>query len=152
MLYFLIDTNRINSRQKCERMNELERLAVQGKCVLLMPYQAWIEAECGNNLLRRTKVWSYFYIEPIKSESQLYWYGQIEKVVFPFGARSENEKNDVWILVAAREMNYPIVTNDGGSKKQPGGMLGNADELEKLGVIVLRDFEAVESVNAYLNQ
>ncbi len=129
-------------------MNELEQLAAQGKCSLLMPYSAWKEAETGNNELRKSKTWEYFYIQPIKNESQKYWYDVIETIVFPNGARTENEKNDLWILVTAREMNYPIITNDGNSKKQPGGMLGNVQELKKIGVIVIRDSEAVAWIKA----
>jgi hypothetical protein len=147
MLTFFIDTNRINARQNLNYMNELEQLSAEGKCSLSMPYHAWKEAETGSNLLRQSKVCEYDFIQPLKNESQRYWYNVIEAIVFPSRARTENEKNDLWILVTAREMNYPIITNDGGSKKQSGGMLGNAQELKKIGVTVVRDLEAVAWVN-----
>ena len=39
-----------------------------------------------------------------------------------------------------------LVTDDGGSKRQPGGILGNRDALGQLGVKVMRDEEAVQYV------
>ncbi len=127
-------------------MNELEALASQGLCTLLMPKNAWDEAETGTDIKRKEKTWEYFFIEPVQNDSQKFWFNEIEKIVFPNGAKTANEINDIWLLVTAKEMNYPLVTNDGNSKTQPGGLLGNRDRLEKLGVCVLRDYEAVALV------
>lgn len=43
-------------------------------------------------------------------------------------------------------MSQPLITDDGGSKSQPRGILGSREELAKIGVEVLRDYEAVERV------
>jgi hypothetical protein len=127
-------------------MNELEVLASQGLCDLLMPKTAWDEAEAGRDIKRKEKTWEYFFIEPVHNHSQKFWFKEIEKIVFPNGAKTQKEINDVWILATAREMDYPLVTDDGESKTQPGGILGNRDHLKKLGVRVLRDHEAVALV------
>lgn len=39
-----------------------------------------------------------------------------------------------------------FLSDDGGSKRQPGGILGNRDKLAALGIQGLRDHEAVELV------
>lgn len=127
-------------------MNELELLASKGLCELLMPKVAWSEAEKGTDILRKEKAWSYYFIGLTGTNSQQYWFKRIENIVFPSGANNQNQINDVWILVTTREMGYPIVTNDGDSKSQSGGMLGNKDQLKALGIKVLRDFEAVKLV------
>jgi hypothetical protein len=127
-------------------MNELEQLASQGLCELHMPKFAWDEAIGGNNMARKEKAWQYFYVGLTNTHSQKCWYREIEKIVFPNGARNKQDIHDLWILVTARESNVPLITNDGASKTQPGGILGNRDRLRKIGVTVLRDYEAVELV------
>ena len=146
MITFFLDANRINARGKCSYVNQLEELAKCGKCELLMPQVSWNEAEAGDSQDRKNKTWSYYFIGLENNSSQSHWYKKIEEIVFPNGASLKNEINDVWILVTAREMNYPLVTDDGGSKSQPGGMLGNRENLKRIGVTVLRDREAVEMV------
>jgi len=39
-----------------------------------------------------------------------------------------------------------LITSDGGSKRQPGGILGNRQTLRDLGITVMNDGEAVEFV------
>lgn len=146
MITFFLDTNRINARKNCPFMNVLEDIALRGKCELLMPRVAWGEAKIGKNQKRKEKTWSYFYIGLERTKSQKYWYKEVESIIFPSGARTQNEVNDIWILVTAREMNYSLVTNDGASKTQEGGMLGYRIALNKMGINVLRDYEAVEKV------
>jgi hypothetical protein len=143
MYMFFLDTNRINARNNSVHMNELEQLASKGLCELLMPKIAWEEAEAGDNINRKEKTWGYYFIGLTFTDSQKYWYEKIERIVFPNGARTQQEINDIWIMVTAREMNYPLVTNDGGSKTQPGGILGNRERLGAIGVNVLLDYEAV---------
>jgi len=146
MYTFFLDTNRINAKQGCVHMNELEQLAADGFCELLMPMVSWDEAEAGTDIKRKSKTWNYYFIGITHTEDQEYWYKVIENIVFPDGAKNQNEKNDIWILVTAREMNYPLVTNDGDSKSQRGGILGNRQHLKEIGVDVLRDYEAVALV------
>ena len=152
MITFFLDANRINAKKKCVHMNELEKLAEQGKCELLMPRPAWEEAEVGNDDRRKHKTWNYFFVGPEKTRRQKYWHQALERIVFPDGAKSPNDENDLWILVTAREMNYPLITNDGDSKRQPGGILGNASALANVGVSVIRDYEAVALVKSNQEQ
>jgi len=151
MITFFLDTNKINGRKLLPHMNKLEVLASDGKCELLMPKIAWNEAAAGNNETREEKTWSYYFIGLKYTNSQKYWFSEVEKIVFPSGADTQNKKNDVWVLVTAREMNYPLITNDGDSKFQPGGMLGNRKELSKIGICIIRDEEAIEMVLNYVN-
>lgn len=146
---FFLDANRINARCKCPGMNQLERLAKEGKCELLMPRIAWNESEKGDNEPRQEKTWSYDFVGLEHTSCQLSWFKKIEAIIFPSGAVKQNQINDVWILVTAREMKYPLVTNDGASKSQKGGMLGNREklgEIGEIGVRVIRDTEAVRLV------
>lgn len=55
----------------------------------------------------------------------------IEGVLFPDGAKDENQKNDVRIVPDAIHYVAILVTQDGGSKSQPGGILGNRDTFAK---------------------
>jgi hypothetical protein len=71
---------------------------------------------------------------------------KIKEVLFPNGIKSINEKNDVEIVFNAWKYDRILVTDDGGSKKQPGGILGSRDKLAALGIKILRDYEAVELV------
>lgn len=151
MLTFFIDTNRINSRKKCSHMNSLEELSESCKCEILMPRIAWSEAVKGSDEKRKRKTWSYFYIGLEYTKSQNFWYKKIESIIFPTGANTQNQINDVWILVISREMNYPLITNDGDSNSQKGGILGNKLALNKIGINVIRDYEAVEMVLNFEN-
>ena len=45
--------------------------------------------------------------------------------MFPNGAKDDNELNDVRIVCEAKKYEAILVTGDGGSKAQPGGILGN---------------------------
>ena len=67
----------------------------------------------------------------------------IERVLFPDGATSQSERNDAEILFNARKYTAILVTGDGGSKRQPGGILGNREALAQLGISVMTDAEAV---------
>ena len=67
--------------------------------------------------------------------------------MFPDGVKDENQRNDVIIVCEAIKYNAILVTNDGGSKKQPGGILGNAHKLKNY-VQIMRDTEAVDFINS----
>lgn len=48
--------------------------------------------------------------------------------------KNANQRNDVELVFTARKYHAILVTRDGGSKSQPGGILGNRNRL-------LRDFQ-----------
>jgi hypothetical protein len=77
----------------------------------------------------------------------------IESVLFPGGAKDENQRNDVRIVSDAIHYAAILVTNDGGSKSQPGGVLGNRDALAKrFGVRILSADEAVDFVRSKIRE
>ena len=124
-----IDTNLINARQKLDAVNQLERWAENGVILINMSLTAHDEARAGNNQQRTRKANQQIYTvtEPIASDDPLF--KQVEAVLFPDGAEGENQKNDVRIVCEAAKYAAILVTGDGGSKAQPGGILGNRDEL-----------------------
>src|SRR5205823_5811786 len=70
---------------------------------------------------------------------------RISRILFPDGLRSENDRVDVDTIRIAQLWGAIVITNDGASKTQPGGILGAANRLHpEIGVQVMRDFEAAE--------
>lgn len=143
---FQIDTNRINARGGLENMNLLEQWHNDGVIKLEMSEPSLGEAFQGNSVARRNKAASYIYsITYADTPEEQETLRRIEQILFPEGANGQNQKNDVEVVFNARKYHRILVTNDGGSKTQPGGILGNVDQLRKeLGVSVVTDAQAVE--------
>lgn len=147
-LRFQIDTNRINSRQALQNMNQLEAWAAHGVIVLDMSEPALEEASAGNDAKRRAKavnhIFSMTYAGTPDDQAKI---RRIEGILFPSGAANKNQQNDVEIVFNAGKYCYVLVTNEGGSKTQPGGILGNAENLkQELDIDVTNDVNAVELV------
>ena len=152
-LSFQIDTNRINSRQREEAMNQLETWACNGVIELDMSERAFNESISGHNKGRVAKAMKYIgsfdFAETHEEREQL---RRIAEILFPGGVTKQSEENDVFIVFNAGKYGRILVTNDGGSKTQPGGILGNAERLKqelkklKLKVEVMRDVDAVGMV------
>lgn len=145
---FHIDTNLLNSRQKIENMNQLEKWANDGVITLEMAERTLHEATAGNHPARTKKaighIFSITYADTGDERSRL---AEIEKILFPSGAKDQNQKNDAEIVFNAGKYCRILITNDGASKKQPRGILGNKDELKrKCGIDVMNDSEAVDLV------
>ena len=68
---------------------------------------------------------------------------QIGAVIFPHGIRSQRQKNDVEIVFNAHKYERILITWDGASKRQPGGILGNREKLRSLDIQVMRDYGGV---------
>lgn len=73
-------------------MCELEQLAKDGRCALLMPRYAWDESESGRDIPRKSKTWDYFFIGLDQNLHQEHWYEKVENILFPNGAVKRNEK------------------------------------------------------------
>ncbi|MBI9051312.1 MAG: hypothetical protein JEZ00_17950 [Anaerolineaceae bacterium] len=103
------------------------------------------EAIVGNNELRVSKAYSYIYsITIINNTNDLKVIKQIENIIFPNGANNNNQKNDVLIVFTALADESILITNDGASKSQPGGILGHRNELKNtVNVTIMTDEEAV---------
>jgi hypothetical protein len=144
---FVVDTNCVNSRQAIPAMNRLEVWARNGVIGLLTTEVAQNEMLAGGDSLRSEKAVAYmFTISAITTASERKTMAQIERILFPDGAQSQNQRNDIEIIFNAGKYMRPLITNDGGSKSQPGGILGNRSELAALGVSVLTPDEAVAQI------
>jgi hypothetical protein len=145
---FQIDTNRINAKQGLENMNTLERWHKNGVIKLEMSEPSLSEACAGNNRERRRKahcyIFSMSFAEIPEEKARLQ---KIEQILFPKGVKDQSQKNDVEIVFNAAKYGQILITNDGGSKTQPGGLLGNAQKLkEEIGVTVVTDEQAIGMV------
>lgn len=136
-LKFFLDTNCVNARQRNVSLNALERARAQGRVTLIYSDAAYGEA-AFNNAARSDKVAKYscIAIDPLWGRNDELR-AAIELILFPNGARSQNERNDVLAVYQAERLRWPLVTTDGASKRQPGGILGRAAELARLGIEVL---------------
>lgn len=149
MLYtpvFHIDTNLINARGKLEAMNQIERWAEEKLILVNMSGVSFKEAQAGGDLARTKKALSQIFTltdENINTNDPLY--RKIEAALFPEGTKTDNERNDVKIVYEAAHYAAILVTRDGDSKTQPGGILGNRDKLRVV-VKILSDSEAVEFI------
>jgi len=153
MLYtpiFHIDTNLINSRGKLEAMNRLEKWAENEVILVNMSGVSFMEARAGGDLQRTKKALSHIFTmtdEAIDPHDPLYQ--KIEQALFPGGAKGDNQRNDIKIVYEAAKYAAILVTRDGGSKTQPGGILGNRDKLRGH-VQIKTDSEAVAFVEKHI--
>ena len=72
-------------------------------------------------------------------------YKKIEAALFPKGAQNQNQQNDVKIVFEAANMGLSPISDDGASRSQPGGILGNRDKLKGL-VPIMSSGEAVDFI------
>ena len=144
-LRFHIDANRINARGRLENMNRLQAWSDLRIIVIHMSGTARAEAMAGGSRQRSRRANSYLFTIPtmLNADEENRWRA-IEAVLFPSGARTESDRNDVEIVFQAWKWDANLVTDDGGSGRQPGGILGNRDRLARLDVRVMSDAEAVD--------
>jgi hypothetical protein len=155
MLYmpiFHIDTNLINARSKLETMNQIEKWANDEVIQVNMSGISSKEAKAGGDTARTRKADTFIFTvtdEMIDSTDSVY--RKIEAMLFPLGTNSENERNDVKIVYEAKHYNAILVTRDGSSRNQPGGILGNRDKLKDI-VQILSDSEAVAFIRKKIEE
>jgi hypothetical protein len=142
---FQIDANRINARGNLQYMAIIEKWKQNKVIRVMMAQRAQDEAAHGNQ--RRAKK-AYTYIASITESNaeDIKLFESLEKIMFPDGAKTQNEKNDIEIVFNSRKYGCILITNDGGSKRQPAGILGNRDKLQQIGIDVMTDKEAVEFI------
>jgi hypothetical protein len=142
-----IDTNLINARQKLGAVNQLEKWFVDGVILINMSGTAHGEAQAGGNAQRSRKANQQLFTMTSPAQPDEARFKAIEDVLFPDGAQDENQKNDVRIVADAIHYVAILVTQDGGSRSQPGGILGNRDKLsQRFSVRILTPDEAVAMV------
>ena len=101
----------------------------------------WDEAQYGSSI-RDQKVGEFAFLGLNNApELEGPWREAIARVVFPKGVKNDNERRDVEALLTVKIAGGAFVTRDGGSKSQPGGILGHKRELAGLGIEVL-NFDA----------
>ncbi len=139
-----IDTNRINSRQANPAMNRLEEWYRHDIIDLSMSEIAQDEAAFGVDSRRRRKAYGYIFSQTLASTpDERQKIKAIEAAIFPGGATSQSERNDVEIVFNASKYQAILVTADGNSKSQPRGILGSRAALALLGICVMTAEQAV---------
>ena len=151
MLYtpiFHIDTNLINSRGSLPAMNQIEKWAADEVILVNMSGVSFKEALAGNNALRRKKALSQiFTLTDEDVDIACSRYREIENVIFAGGASNQNQHNDVKLVYEAAHWNAILITRDGGSNAQPGGILGNRAKLHNI-VQIMSDAEAMDFIRS----
>lgn len=141
---FMLDANCINARQKDAALNRLEALHDDELIEIILCETSFHEACAGGGVGRFRKAVRFgVSITHLETQEEQQLLQAIEQAVFPNGAKTRQQKNDVVILFNAHKYGRILITDDGDSKRQPRGILGSRDELLKLGVRVMRPEEAV---------
>lgn len=134
---FHIDTNLINSKGKLVEMNQLEKWHRDEVILINMSETSYAEAQQGNNSQRTQKAMTHIYSIADKGGSNFNsLYDEVASIIFPDGVKDQNQENDVRIVCNASQYHAILVTNDGRSKKQPGGILGNSKKLSHIAKIM----------------
>lgn len=148
-LRIVIDTNAINARQSDPALNKLEQWRNDGVIDSVLPESSYSEAVAGCSERRRKKAQSQIVSESLAdTANEKEMFEKIQKIVFPGGADTPSKQHDIEIIFNAYKYGGILVTNDGDSRRQPGGVLGNAQKLREIGITVMRPAEAVEKVQA----
>jgi hypothetical protein len=140
---FQIDTNLINAKQKLDAVNRLEQWAEDGVILINMSWTAHAEAQADGNPERVRKAsQQLFTIDTGEADGALA--AKVGDVLFPGGPKDDNQRNDVRIVCEAIKWHATLVTMDGASKSQPGGILGNRDKLRTMSdILIMSPDEAV---------
>lgn len=146
-----IDTNLINARQKLPAVNQLEKWYEDEVILINMSSTAHGEAKAGSNAMRVKKANTNIYTATPPFEASYPLYQKVETALFPGGTRNENQRNDVKIVCETAKYAAILVTGDGGSKTQPGGILGNRHKLKDV-VQILSPDEAEEFVRQKISE
>jgi len=174
---FIIDTNRINAKGGLENINQLEKWSNNDNIIFLYTPEATLlelsnERNIGWGKKRKQKARQKLIAYPFINADGIYQdikdengdslipegekerdrkvYKEIENILFK---KDNNTRNDINIVYTAWETGSILVTADGDSKEQPGGILGNSDKLKDCcGVVIMRDFEAVEYVKKLIKE
>lgn len=160
MLYtpvFHLDANLINARQKLGAVNQLEKWRDDDVIGLVMAGAAHAEAQAGaggSAKARTRKAASHiFTINDAGEAKGDDSYTKVKKILWGDGTVNDNQANDVEVVCEAIKWHAIFVTNDGGSKSQPSGILGNREELlRQFCVRIYRPEEAVEYIRSKITE
>jgi len=147
-----IDTNLINAKQRLDEVNRLERWAEDGVILINMSWTAHRESQADGNPYRMKKAAKQIFTIDT-GDSYVEFAAKVGATLFSGGPQDENQRNDVRIVCEAIKWHAMLVTNDGASKSQPGGILGNRNKLQEVTDIqILSPKEAVTFVAAKINE
>lgn len=154
---FHLDANLINARRKLEAVNQLEKWRDDDVICLVMAGVAHTEAQAGagRNVQARTrKAASHiFTINDAGEAKEDDSCSKVKKILWGDGAVNDNQANDVEVVCEAIKWHAILVTKDGGSKTQPGGILGNREELlRQFCLQIYRPEEAVEYIRSKITE
>ena len=148
---FHIDANLINARQKLSAVNQLEKWFADGVILISMSATAYGEARTGGNEIRTRKANQHIFTTTAAIKPPEAAYKNVETILSPNGAQNENQRNDVRIVCEAEKYGAILVTSDGSSKTQSGGILGDRNKLKSL-VSILSPDDAVEFVRQKIQE
>ena len=115
-LVYHLDANRINAKQQNDSVSQIEQWHKNKVIFLEMSRTAYDEAGSGSGLdsnSRREKADDYTFISTNDSLGvKIEWRTLIEQIVFPHGAKEQNEKNDISILLDAKMGGATLITSD----------------------------------------
>jgi len=146
-----IDTNLINARQKLSAINQLEKWHDDGVILINMSATAHGEAQADGNAMRTRKANQNIFTATPPVEPTDILFNKVESELFPNGASDENQLSDVRIVCEAAKYAAILDIRDGGSKTQPGGIIGNRHKLRNL-VNILTPDEAVDFVRKKIQE
>ena len=128
-------------------MNQIEEWRRNRVILVQMSEIAQNEASVSGNESRTEKALGYVHTKTIATtEEEVNLLALIKGILFPIEHLSCNQQHDIEIVFNAKKYNAILVTLDGGSKSQPGGILGHKKELSEIGVTVMSDVEAVNEI------
>ena len=146
---FIADTNRVNSRGKLPAMNALKKWAAAGdiKLVYTEEIQAELERWQNPKIRKASRELSVLFAQSCSEIEEKDQREKISNILFPEGLRFASDRVDVDTIRIAQLWGAIVITDDGDSKTQPGGILGAASRLHReIDVQVMRDFEAEKLV------
>ena len=149
---FQIDANRINARGALPNMTRLEKWHADGVIDISMADVAQAEAATGSTARARKASLRTFSVSTNRNSEEEQMLDRIEQTLFSGGAPTQSDRNDALIVFSAWKHRCTLITNDGASKSQPGGILGHRDELARLGIPIMSDAEAVAWVEARIRE
>ncbi|MGY5709700.1 hypothetical protein ACXHPE_14500 [Vibrio cincinnatiensis] len=150
-LQYSIDTNLLNSRKKDTTLNRLDKWSNDGVISVLTSQVAQKE------MMQKDLEKALTYAATLTLEEKLLplereVLNKIEAIIFPEGAINSNQNNDVYIVFNAWKYRRILLTNDGGSKRQPRGIYGSKTELAELGIKIQKPEEALIEIEGRIKE
>lgn len=147
-LNFTLDANCVNARGQDPALNQLQKWKDDGLITILASETAQKEMAAGGNDTRTAKASEYVFTESaVSTDIELRLLAQVKSILFPRGVTNQNQRNDVEVVFNAGKYGRILVTNDGASASQPGGILGNRRQLAQIEIVAMPPEEAVALVN-----